>query len=342
MEGFVAETNRDIIPDTCISFSEMSDYVSQFSIEEYNNIMEEAGINELLVFEATGNLIVYEGEELDKLKAKFNSMVTKIWGVIKSFWEKVISSYSSDDKKLVTALKKVKVTELPDKKFGITHTFFNPLDIKYAENAGKFAEQTKKVFSVFSSLDDNDKSKGAYDALEDQICTSISGVNSKSNSSMKSELKSKLIGDKVVADKAYVAAHIDIIIEGITAGKCVAEVKKAYNEEKKVFTDISKQVNELTDGLSVICNLWGKLIVEIINTMHACYSVEMDVLKRQYTEYRMVAMKVVKASGVKYTTEAAVEEVEDDKSEDNSSAKEKKPVNETYQESFDKVNNMFK
>lgn len=303
----VAETNRSVIPESCLSFSEMAGYLTEFTNSELNNILESIGIDELKYFEKNGSIKYYDEAALSDFKAKFANHIKDVWSAYKNFWEKVISAMQQDVKqsKSLGNLSKADLDTI--KSYGKTHTFFKASDIKFDANAKKFYENINIVFTTIS--DENaDKIKEGKSLLSDEVCSKISGVEAKSNSSMKKELKKKLIGAEVEANYAWVNKNWSNLTKFISTGG-VEFAKTAYNAEKAIFAEFTKGIDSFDNDMTSCAGAWIVLVDMTLSTMHTCYATAIDVYRRRFKEYVNIATKVI---GNKPVKEAAQDVPQDD------------------------------
>lgn len=350
------ETNREVIPEGCLSFSEMSDYLAEFTNSEFNKLLESIGINELIVYEATGSMIVYEGKLLSDLKAKFANHIKDTWSAYKGFWEKALKQAQED----VNGAKSIgdlsgSIDYLKaDKIYGKTHSFYDQSTIKFGTNTREFI---KEINNSFEGAEDGKKIKSE---LESKVCSKISGVDAKLNMVMKKALKKKLTGNKIDMNGAQIKKEWNNIRSEISTGY-ISNVKKAYNTEKEVFAIATKRLESIDDSFTNVINSWMSIINTALHVMHGCYATQLDVDRRQFREYVNIATKVVSLDPSKKLTESVVEEDEvqvsevttedttqvnlENSSEDDSSVTEdiKEPFTESFFESkqFDLIDRAF-
>ena len=280
------EANRSVIPESCLSFSEMSDYIALYAIKEFNEM----------------NSVLTESSDASSIK----DHIVKVWSADKAYWEKVLA----ESKSQVSKAKSIKVTaididKLEDKVYGKCHTYTKLADVKFDRNAANFAREVKKVFTSISLASDTKAIKEARNILEGDICKEISGFNDvKSNRDIKSKLTKELMGGLYKADKAFLKRHINKMNKVITTST-TDEIKAAYNGEKRVYAELLRQLNEVDADLTKIANAWGSMLTETLTVLHKCYAVEMDVCTRRFKEYVNILGKVAtaKASAVKESAE---------------------------------------
>lgn len=276
----LVESNKNIIPDTTISFYEASLYMAQDNEREYSKLFESIGINELAVFESTGSEVIYEGENLDKLRDAISKFFVKAQSNIKGFYEKVIAKIQQDSKKaqIIKDISNNHVKKIVDKNYGTTHTFFKASDLKFAQNAAKIAEKLKKA-AASGNIDEN-----AFKAL---IIKGIMGGSKK-------ELKNALIGDTVEADKAYIVRNFNAMKAIVMNGRTVEGIKQIYSSQKAALSKMMTDASKVSQNPDIIAK-YMKLMKDIINVMNSSYSIACDVYVKRFQEYRNILVKVAKA-----------------------------------------------
>lgn len=331
MEALSAENaNREVIPDSCLSFSEMADYTAEFTNEEFNKMLESIGLDELAVFEATGSLIVYEAEKLATLKARIANHVKDIWAVYKNFWEKCIADIQKDVK-IASKLPSADLSDIDkSKNFGKVHQF--DFKSKYDSNAVSFSREIKKTFNGISD-EDSDAAKEAKNLLSDVICSKISGVDCKTTKEMKKALKNKINGEVATVNGAWVKRNWNNIMDVVNGKKSVELAKQAYNKEKEAFAQITAQLDSIDNDISGIVAAWSYMIDTTLSTMHTCYAIEMDACKRRVKEYTNIVAKVASMYPAKKAVKESNEENAD--GESTPSAEEKEDTDTAVEESFE-------
>lgn len=283
------------IPDYCISFSEMSDYVAEYSIESLYRTLENIGLKEFTIFESTNSSIIYEGKELSELKEKFNTNLKALWAIRKEFWDRAINELDQmvkNDKKMYK-LENDALRYLNDTKvYGKTHTFYKPADIKFSINVDKFTKEISKTYKGIKDVNSNNIKK-AKQMLTSHICYSVSGVGSESSKDMSKGLKEKLLGSTVVANGSWIKKNSNAILDELN-GKCVDRAKAYCSQEMKMFAEVAKQIDYIDNSSSQVASQWNSTLVTTLNMMNKCYAILLDIEKRRYREYFLTVRKIAK------------------------------------------------
>lgn len=289
------ESNNCVIPDSCMTFSEMSDFLSVFIKDEYKSLMESIGIDELKEYE-NNNSLIYEAGRLSKLIENIKETLQEMFSGIKSFWEKTIKKFSDlSDTNMATKINTDIIDQLEsDKVYSTTHEFFSIKELDYYTKAIELAKKSSKMFKKA-------KESGDYTSIKKEIMATlyidISGVDCNSITELKSKLKSELLGKSVDCNKEWYLDNFKEIKSIINNDGSVTKIiKKSYDADKKLFNFIASEIDTIDNNYTDIVAPWIETLVEISNVTHACYAVAMDVYRRKFVEYRNAAIKAIKAS----------------------------------------------
>lgn len=286
-----------VIPPTCITFAEQADYLAEYTNEVFYDLMEEIGIEELALFESTGSMMVYEGVVSNEIKVKISIALMRIWKAIEKFWASVMKVFTKDPKDLYSPISKEFIKNIEDKSFGKTHTFYDKEDVKFADNSWKVYEQSVKVFKKLmnSTASKEDIIKGK-NKIDDILCSTISGLSDCNNiKCIKKNLKTKLIGGEVDANKEFLLKNYKDLYDYVIAGNGKKAVEAAYAKERDAFHKIIDSIDkDFDDKFPDVAIQWQGVIVNIINAMHSCYASLADVYNKRYHEYRNILVKVNK------------------------------------------------
>lgn len=285
----------DIIPESCLSFSEMNDYIVEDTMSRFNEMIKSIGINELVYFESTGALLEYTNS--NTIQNQLTNFSITNWQVRKAFYDKAIE-YVKEQRttiKKCTNIKKVDNNNIGNEDpFGKTHLFFDLSDINFADNSDKFIDECIKVVKGLFDSSTEDERKEAINMLEESICSRISGIsNVKTIKEMKKSLKEKLIGDEVIVNGKYVKSNWENITN-IAYDASFKVIKKAYNDEKKAINSNIKKINIDLKHEEDYAITVASLMVNAFSAMQTCYSVMIDVAKRRVQENNNIINKVCK------------------------------------------------
>ena len=301
------DTERSVIPENCIYFSEMSDYISEYANDQLNEMIRDIGESELSIFESTGSLVLYEGKKAENLKTKIKDNNVKVWSVRKNFYEKALS-YSKQEKinsRKITNSCKCEISEL--QVFGKTHDFLDLSNVKFSENAIKFIEEAIKVAKSIFKNSNKEDIKEATDMLEQSVCSKVSGINGvKTIKEMKAALKTKYTGEQISATGRWVKSNWSKICSTVNNAS-YSIIKASYNEEKKAMSSIINKIGTELDGMEDYSVIVGTMMGLAYSTMQACYSVILDISKRQTKEYQNIISRVNKECKKAKSTNEAVD-----------------------------------
>lgn len=299
-------TNHSVIPNTCLTFAEQSLYVAEFAEENFNKLFESVGIDELAVFESTGSLVVYEGAKLQAFKDAASSLFKKIWGTIKSAYEKVLAWFEEKRKESVknfVALTAADVSALDaEKVYGKTHEFTIDAADDFVSNAQAIREDAISEYNkiingnIGTSDSQGEKAKEVQEKYAKMIPGKIAGLSSDTDSSdVTKKLHNLLLGEEVSAKKEWIRSHIGDMTAVVLKGNSKNDIKKSYTAEKKNIDKVIGDLKKMDDKHMVVAKYEIGTLKSIITHLHTAMSVKMDICKRRYGEYRNILAKVYAA-----------------------------------------------
>lgn len=282
----IIEADRSVIPSTCTSFEEQSMYVAEHAENILTGFFENVGINELAVYESTGEFVVYEGERLNELKTKAKEVLDKIWATIKAGYEKVLAFFSGhtlNAKKKFKDLTSSDLDKFEDSyKFGKTHDFSGIDKENFAEHAAKVRDQ------ITARLDDGQQVKG--EITTDYIMAQITGTSDSKMSEAKRTVKKSMIGKEIDVTKSWFKSNWKTVYDIVMAGSTKKDIKKSYKDEKDKIKDCIKNLKNRKDVDSI--NAIVKIYSKVTTTLHAMMNIKMDVCRRRLAEYTKLLAKV--------------------------------------------------
>ena len=280
------KANRSVIPSTCTSFEEEAMYVAEYGENVLTGFLEDVGINELAVYESTGEFVVYEGERLNELKAKAKEVLDKIWSAIKAGYEKVLAFFSSHTLNAKDKFKDLKASDL-DKfdsnyDFGKTHDFSGIDKENFAEKAAKVRDQ------ITARLDAGQQVKG--EITTEYIMAQITGTSDSKMGEAKRTVKKDMMGKEVSVDKSWLSSNWKTVYDVVMAGSSRKDIKKSYKDEKDKINQCIKNLKGRKDVDSI--NAVVKIYAKVTTTLHSMMNVKMDVCRKRLAEYTRLLAKV--------------------------------------------------
>ena len=270
------ESNKSVIPESCLSYSEMADYTIEEAMKSYVRLCTIT-------------------EKADKVSTKeaFRSHLTSVWSNNKAFYEKALKDAKIKKSKATNIkLTASNLANIESKVYGKCHAYKE--EINFSNNAIKFAREVNRRFTALSIDDDATELKATKKKLERELCASISGDSSvASTKQLKRVIYKKLTGPAYKADTAFVKRHITQMTNVINDGT-ISTIKKAYNAEKKLTGSIMAFISKIDTDSVYIANGWASLLTNILVVAHKAYAIELDVAARQYSEYYTVLAKASK------------------------------------------------
>lgn len=313
--------NTSIIPAHSLTFAENALYVAEFIEAEHNKLFESIGINELAVYESTGMEIVYEGEQLQTIKASIVKFFTNAWDAIKGAIKKVMEWFEAQRKKFADELvEKVNKASLDavdaDKKFGKVHNF----DIKLPNAACLRAfNYSTKVMTKFKELAKNIKDDEKADQvakindvkeeMTSKLIAEISNINNVGSvAEMSKEMRRRMLGEVVTADKAWVSRNLDDMIKVVQKGQSTHDFKEQYDSIRKMIDGCIKKTKEFKDDQSIVIAPCVSVLKSVLQCSNSIVNLTADVLKRRYHEYSHILLSVSRLAAAKKEEKKATHE----------------------------------
>ena len=293
------EPNRDVIPSSCMTFSENAQYVVEYSNKVFFETFKAIGIDELVTFEALKEEVIYEGAKLDALKNKVISIFQKILAAIKAAYEKVVAFFMSKSSNFKAAIKRISKDQLEDlpvtKTFGNIHEY--KLDSFKTDVVSKANDLANKISSEWDKISTADKE-------------SINDLRDRLNDEIEKELgidKESSFDAKVVSvDQGYAVEHFNDLIKYALGESNKKEISDVYKTEKATIEGIIKNINKTKSGEEAIIAAKANNFRTLSNALHKATSKYNDILRRQFVESMMVLTRINKAIEANEAKEEAV------------------------------------
>lgn len=139
----------------------------------YNAIMQAVGVEELMVYESTGEEMVYEASQVSGFFGKVKEFFMKIWEKIKGLFKKffaMFDSYTKNDKDFINKYKshllKVDTRNFEYKGFNFDKT---KLNISLSDVDKKVAAQANSIVGPMATSLDSTKLDNYIKAAEDRV-----------------------------------------------------------------------------------------------------------------------------------------------------------------------------
>ena len=316
--------NRSIIPAHSLTFAENALYVAEFIEVEHNKLFESIGINELAVYESTGMEIVYEGEQLQTIKAKIVKFFTNAWEAIKGAIEKVIKWFEEKKKEvrdkfaneLIERATKASLEGVdPKKKFGTTHKYDIKVPDEACLRAFDFSRDVQSKFvdlaKSFKDEEKADQTAKIHDLKEDlmsKLIKEISGTDAGSIAEMSKQLKKEMLGEQVTADKEWVSKHLNDMVDVVEKGASTKTFKRQYNIVKQTINECIRETKKFKDEQSIIISPCVSVLKSTVQCSNSIVNLTADVLKRRYHEYSHILLSVSRLAAAKKEEKKATHE----------------------------------
>ena len=234
--------NLSIFPSYC-SLKEATEYAVLQEEEEFNSILRGLALNELAVFEATGQVKVYTEADASSLKEKIKGFFEKVWEKIKTLFEKLLRGIDMimskfRDKNLNKKFEKIEelIKEIPEEKMD---ELKNNIEIHQWENLEKFNSQDY-IKTIFGEVNGKSIDVEAMYSKANSVLGKYmdSGVEIKSISALQNAFAKWMMGEEVAPSDENMKKVIDVIrnYKRFSNG-----IKAAFNDQKKSIMKLAKE-----------------------------------------------------------------------------------------------------
>ena len=273
LEGSLA---LNVIPGYA-GINEMVFHVMESTEQDYNSIMMECGVRELMHLEETGTEMIYEEGKVkglvDKAIGFFKQMWAKVQGLIQkalTFFETKAQEFRNKVmKKLDSKILKKRADNLKaDKKFGMTYDYkdIEKYSVTVCENISAAQAKVEKAYgsAVSKAKDgDNGEANNLETVLDGYVKACIKQMynTATSTSGLSKLMKNEIRGKMLPVNGAWVKTNYDTIIKEVTDYPTVKRgLKSDYNELKKGFNEAIRDCKKANDGKMFEANAFTKAI----------------------------------------------------------------------------------
>lgn len=298
-------TDYSCISSNCLTFYEQSLYIAERTEAAFNELFENIGINELAVYESTGETIIYEGSKLQDFKNNVIKVFQSIWAKIKGMYDKVTEYFDKKRKAFLSEVHDLYLDNwkeclnlIPEKGLGKVHDASDntkDFEQEFLSNALDVQDEINNTLDKLLKSSSEDLASDIKDAksnIEEKIVSTISGASASTLSDAKKELREKLLGKEVTADKAWVGAHIFEAIDFVMKSGVKKGLQNMYKNEKKNIDKTISELKKIKDESMPVATAKISLFKNVITVLNACHSVNLDCYKRRFNEYSMIILRM--------------------------------------------------
>lgn len=245
----------------------------------YNAIMQAIGIEELMVYESTGEEMVYEASQVSGFFGKMKEFFMKIWEKIKGLFKKffaMFDSYTKSDKDFINKYKnhllKVDTRNFEYKGFNFTETdlSLSGVDSKVKTEMEKYVGAGYK--DVYLKLDQYLKAAEDKVDIVEKMRGAAIGESSLTAAEFTKELF-KMFRSGEESKETLDTINVSDLLMNISANsKLKKEAEKAYKELEKSLKDeikdIEKYEKEMTKAMPEAGDVRAKQIRHANNYMY--------------------------------------------------------------------------
>ena len=255
------EPNKDIIPEHCLSFSEMSLYLEKINHDSVTDILESISEKEIKYLKENNELKSYNEADIEDLKDRLDLHFRDRWAGYKGFWESVIDKFDDTLCKL-RPLDEINFSMIQENRvYGKIHDFIDYDKVSFAENC------TDIIFN--NVLDESSD-------LKKQIYG-----------------KNKIVGPVVEADSKYISKNWEKINESFKDHVSSAEAIKKFIVQESVTVGLLLQKIKSIDEKAISeMTTWLPLVDNSLATMHEHYANTMDSIYHNLLEIALIKSRI--------------------------------------------------
>ena len=265
------ESNKNIIPKYCLSFSEMSKYLEEQNKTSISDLLETISESEINYFKENHAPKVYTESDIEDVRSRVYNHFRDRWAGYEGFWECVIDKFDNLLTKFEPLTEKDLYSIAKDKSFGKIHEFVDLDSVNYAESA-------------------MDLYNGAMDILSENQKLIVS-----------KDFKLKVVHTPIVeATSRYIIENMNLINEStsrqlfITDSNLVAKAIKEFSiKESTVMGIMFNEANTLKESTINSLTEWLPYTDNILSNMHECYAKTLDDMYHNVMEMALVKSKAI-------------------------------------------------
>lgn len=309
-----------IYPETA-SVSEMSDLFALSLEESYNGLFQGIALDELGAYMESGQVVVCEGFDLDKLKDKAEKLFKDAWAKIKELYEKFLDKMDAISKKFKDQIKKYlsgsKMEEALNK-FENNTTYYKGYSFKGAEDkiadpkVTTYYEQKKVGAAVETAIkamnnaasnykaDDNAGDQAVVDKMKNDCDTAYKAFLKSldfAETDVAGDMKKKVLdfitngGKKNYEYKgSFIRANFkDMLDYCCEFSKGKRAVKKCYAEDKKSINDAIKEMKKGNSDKAI--HVFTGSAKKVIQTLMTVRAQDLACMAQRHAVYRAMVLK---------------------------------------------------
>ena len=299
VEELAVEADTSALSRNALTYTEQALYLAEAAESSFNEMMKSIGIQELSVYEETGEMVVYEGANFKGLINKVVEFFKDLWGKIKGFFDDTYKKFEAAWKeRKAKVADKVDINKLADSNYKagkvynyakLTSTTLDGISNKAKDLATK--AQTTSV----DKLDEINIIEELVGGIVSDLSSTTGGP---SIGTATSKFKEALKGEKVDATVEYVKKNWAEISNCFVKGNGFkTTLKAAFKDTKQIIDKAISETKKLSesDDPEVIKKAI-KIYKDIVVASKSLLFAAVDVAKQQDTEYKGLFVKVARAT----------------------------------------------
>lgn len=301
-EELAVEADTSVIPSFAMTLVEQSMYVAESTERDYNALMESIGVEEISIYESTGEEVVYEGASFANLKEKFIRFFQALWARIKGLYDRLLKEFEKKHKeqmeKLSAPVDLSKLKDVDESKYNKVKIHkFEGLD-DAIDKIGNNCNSLLDAVNNYKAANDGTDTLG-FDVVK-KLTSGVADVNGGSLTEVAKEIKDKLYGEVFNIDYNWVNSNWNKVKDIVISGKDFKkDIRAGYKANKKVIDKIIKQIKGYKSDDTAELEAFKRTVDYFKDVSSACNTITnavIDVAKRRCSEYSMVIHAINRAS----------------------------------------------
>ena len=299
-------TDSSIIPNFTSTFLENSMWIAEAAEVEFNEMFKKIGVDELSIYESTGEVVVYEGAKLKAAKEGFIKFFQGLWKKIKGAYDRVLQYFETKRKEanesIIKDVNAADIARLESKEaksgkisFGTIHTYpKGEVAESMGAKAGAYAQKVSQEWKAAVGKSDEDK-ENLKKNISERIISEVYGNGAKDLAAAKRILREQCLGEEVNVDIPYIKSHLEEMKSVVLKGSTKDAIKKSFQQSKTIIDNCISECKKFDDDMMPIAKPLVNSLKDINVANTTCMNIVMDVYKRRFSEFRGVLLKLKSA-----------------------------------------------
>lgn len=295
--------NKINIPSSCLTFSEMADYLVEYTMSLTQNTL--VAMSDIVVESYISEAVEDDNKSSYVYFSEIRESIAKVKSAAEVYYDKVEKKFVKEvetNKSTFKLNKRMINSVKPNQVFRSIHSFDLLGKIRPADNCMKFLEEASKVFEAVK--EDKKAISKAYTMLMSELYKHISGLEANDLGDIDANYKDYLIGQKIKIDKNWLEMNYDEVKSAVISDNILTILREMKSVEMKIYDSALNAIENMDKelGNSIHVDHYN-IIMGCLNTVHKCNGIILDVYYRRMIEYK----GIVTSLNIRSTNESGSE-----------------------------------